>query len=264
MTTPQNVIAIAKLFDKYEQHEDHDNPFTRWYYGGKQKGGDAWCGEFVSACFAWAGMSLRNLGDPKGYSYCPTAVDKFKKLGQWNPGDPKPGDIVFYNFTEQCSKPEDDRREAQHTGIVIEVDGHRIRAIDGNTSKIGGESESKGGTVQIKWRSRDCTIGYGKPSFDGKPISKFAVDDSGQDVPLPPTKEISLTNSLVSDPLIPVWRKKMAERGWHVSDLDSPIFDQKLKDILISFQQDMCLEADGVLGPVSWLLTWVEPITKDE
>ncbi len=257
MTTSTNVINIAKLFKGYVQQEGKDNPFTRWYYEGRQKGGEPWCAEFVSACFAWAGMPLHDLEDSKGFKYCPSAVDKFKKLGQWSEDKPKSGDIVFYNF-EQGS-------EAQHTGIVIEVNGPKILAIEGNTSAPGGEgSESHGGTVQIKERDRKFTVGYGQPPFNSKPISQFAVDDLGGDVPLPPKDEICLTNPPLSNPLIPVWRKKMAERGWHVTDVDHLIFDQKLKDILISFQTDMCIKADGVLGPVSWLLTWVEPITADK
>ena len=70
--------------------------------------GVAWCGMFVSWCYAQAGSSLPNIGFIKGFAGCQTAVAYFKKNNKITL-KPLPGDIVFFDWNA------DGRYD--HTGI---------------------------------------------------------------------------------------------------------------------------------------------------
>lgn len=236
MTTREDVIAVAKLFAGYHESENKLNIFGRWY----GMNGCAWCGMFVSACYAWAGRPL-SLESDKGYAYCPAAVDLLKQRSQWSDDNPEPGDIVFFNW--------DGGDQAEHTGIVLRVNGDGLYTIEGNTSD---EDWSDGGTVALKLRHRALILGYGKVTFDNKPIGKLAVD-----APPPPEKVIGLSTPHYQGQEVSLWLQQMVKRGWAAPV--KPVFDEKVRDLVQKFQQELGIEADGILGPETWLLTWVEP-----
>jgi len=98
--------------------------------------GVAWCGMFVSWCYASAGFPLPKIGFSKGFAGCQTAVAYFKKNNQITT-NPKSGDIVFYDFNG------DGRFD--HTGIFVKwIDSNTFEAVEGNTA-IG--NDSNGGAV---------------------------------------------------------------------------------------------------------------------
>lgn len=98
--------------------------------------GVAWCGMFVSWCYAQAGFPLPKIGFSKGYAGCQTAVAYFQKNNQITT-NPKEGDIVFFDWNG------DGRFD--HTGIFVKwIDKNRFEAIEGNTA-VG--NDSNGGMV---------------------------------------------------------------------------------------------------------------------
>lgn len=109
--------------------------------------GVAWCGMFVSWCYAQAGFSLPKIGFSKGFAGCQTAVAYFKKNKQTTT-EPKEGDIVFFDWNA------DGRFD--HTGLFVKwIDKDNFETIEGNTA-IG--NDSNGGTVMRRKRNRKNVI----------------------------------------------------------------------------------------------------------
>lgn len=109
--------------------------------------GVAWCGMFVSWCYAAAGTPLPNIGFSKGFAGCQTAVAYFLKM-KLNTKNPVPGDIVFFDWNLD--------KRYDHTGIFSKwiVIGKTFETIEGNTA-IG--NDSNGGKVMR--RNRTVTAG---------------------------------------------------------------------------------------------------------
>ena len=104
--------------------------------------GVAWCGMFVSWCYAQVGAPLGNIGFKKGFAGCQTAVAHYRKTNRIT-NTPMAGNIVFFDWNG------DGRHD--HTGIFvrwIEV-GKTFEAIEGNTA-VG--NDSNGGNVMLRKR----------------------------------------------------------------------------------------------------------------
>lgn len=54
------------------------------------------------------------------------------------------------------------------------------------------------------------------------------------------------------------WQQKMADRGWAIGAVDG-LFGPHSQDIARQFQQRHGLVVDGIVGPVTWLMTWMAP-----
>jgi hypothetical protein len=105
--------------------------------------GVAWCGMFVSWCYAQAGFPLPKIGFTKGFAGCQTAVAYFKKNNQIT-NTPAPGDIVFFDWNR------DGRFD--HTGIFVRwINNKEFETIEGNTA-VG--NDSNGGTVMRRKRDK--------------------------------------------------------------------------------------------------------------
>lgn len=103
--------------------------------------GVAWCGIFVSWCYAQAGFPLPKIGFAKGYAGCQTAVSYFIK-NEMITKTPVEGDIVFFDWNN------DGRYD--HTGIFVKwIDTLYFETIEGNTA-VG--NESNGGQVMRRKR----------------------------------------------------------------------------------------------------------------
>lgn len=139
----QKVIDIA--FSEVGQTEKPKNSNKTKY--GKWFGFDgvAWCGIFVSWCYAQAGVPLGNIGFLKGFAGCQTAVSHFKKTGEITT-NPQVGDIVFFDWNG------DSRYD--HVGIFNGwkkgEKGKTFYTVEGNTSLT---NQSNGGEVMSRTRS---------------------------------------------------------------------------------------------------------------
>lgn len=104
--------------------------------------GVPWCGIFVSYCYYQAGVELPKIGFSKpGFAGCQSAVSYWRKAGKIVK-DPKPGDIVFFDFNG------DGRHD--HTGIFEKhLSPSMFSSIEGNTG-IG--NDSNGGKVMQRKR----------------------------------------------------------------------------------------------------------------
>ena len=110
--------------------------------------GVAWCGMFVSWCYAQAGQPLGNIGFSKGFAGCQTAVKYFKTQKKITKS-PIAGDIVFFDWNK------DGRYD--HTGIFVRwIEPNRtFESIEGNTSST---NQSNGGNVELRVRNVNVSI----------------------------------------------------------------------------------------------------------
>ena len=109
--------------------------------------GVAWCGMFVSWCYAMAGFPLPKIGFTKGFAGCQTAVAYFKKNGMIT-NTPDAGDIVFFDWNS------DGRYD--HTGIFVKwIDKDFFETIEGNTAE---GNDSNGGNVMRRKRNKKTAI----------------------------------------------------------------------------------------------------------
>ena len=101
-------------------------PLPRGY---KVKYTDAWCATFVSAVALQTG--LENIMPTE--CGCEPMIRLYKQLGSWAEDDayvPKPGDVIFYDWDD--TGVGDSKGEADHVGIVEDVNAGLISVIEGN------------------------------------------------------------------------------------------------------------------------------------
>jgi len=133
------IIEIAEKEIGYTEFPKNSNltKYGEWFGFD----GVAWCGMFVSWCYAMAGFGLGNIGFKKGFAGCQTAVFHFKKTGEITE-HPKSGDIVFFDWNN------DGRYD--HVGLFKRDLGNgTFETIEGNTA-VG--NDSNGGQVMLRVR----------------------------------------------------------------------------------------------------------------
>jgi hypothetical protein len=136
-----------------------------------QRANQPWCGAFVNWCAKQAGVRIPNC------VYTPSGATAFMDKKAWTiaaKADPKPGDIVFFDFEVDAL----DR--IGHVGIVIKNNGKGIiTTIEGNTSSNKKGSQANGGEVCLKIRAYKkknsgklkpslpvFVVGFGRPKFN--------------------------------------------------------------------------------------------------
>lgn len=136
-------IAAAEIGTKENPPNSNHTKYGEWF------GLDhvAWCGIFVSWCYAQAGFPLGKIGFAKGFAGCQTAVAHFRKTGEIT-ANPQPGDIVFFDWNG------DGRYD--HTGIFVKsINSKYFETIEGNTSF---QNQSNGGEVMRRQRPYHSAI----------------------------------------------------------------------------------------------------------
>lgn len=130
-------IAETQLGEGEKPLNSNKTKYGKWFGFD----GVAWCGIFVSWCYAQAGFPLPKIGFSKGYAGCQTAVAYFKKNEKITT-KPVEGDIVFFDWNA------DGRYD--HTGIFVKwINDKEFHTIEGNTA-VG--NDSNGGNVMKRVR----------------------------------------------------------------------------------------------------------------
>lgn len=136
-------IAEKEIGQTEKPANSNKTPYGKWF----GLDGVAWCGIFVSWCYAQAGFQLPKIGFLKGYAGCQTAVAYFKKVNQITK-DPVEGDIVFFDWNA------DGRYD--HTGLFVKwINDKEFQTIEGNTA-VG--NDSNGGNVMKRVRKNKNVI----------------------------------------------------------------------------------------------------------
>ena len=143
----QQMLEAALSQLGYTEGSNNDTKYGRWYGLDNQP----WCMMFVSWCAAQAGINESII--PR-QSYCPAAVEWFKKRGQFADRgvSPQPGDIIFFD--------ENRNGVSDHTGLVIENFG------DGYITTVEGNREDKVARYRYPLNYQGI-LGYGCPDYQG-------------------------------------------------------------------------------------------------
>ena len=134
-------VAAGEIGNTESPANSNLQKYGEWYGWN----GVAWCMEFVQWCFAMAGYKL-----PHKTASCSELLSWYRKYQPERVVSvPRPRDIIIYNFG--------------HTGIVESVGASTITAIEGNTSAGDAGSQSNGGGVFRRVRSKTLVTAYIRP-----------------------------------------------------------------------------------------------------
>ncbi|NBI68103.1 CHAP domain-containing protein [Pseudoflavonifractor sp. 60] len=141
------VVALSQLGNVGGQ------PYWSWYGFNSRV---EWCACFVSWCanecgYLDAGVIPRTAG-------CVTGSNWFKDRGLWqdNSYEPRPGDIIYFDWDEKGSSGPQDGL-ADHVGIVEKVENGMVYTIEGNSGDSCRENRYAIGHYEI--------YGYGTPAY---------------------------------------------------------------------------------------------------
>ncbi|GAA1184447.1 hypothetical protein F4556_000786 [Kitasatospora gansuensis] len=234
MGTAGAMIEAAAADLGYQEGSGNDSKHGAWY--GLNH--NPWCDMAVSY---WADRS-GNAEAVGRFAYCPDHVEFFRDRGHWVDAEDgaRRGDIVFYDWDEDGV--------ADHVGLVVEdsAPGDHLATIEGNTSPGDGGSQSNGDGCYRRSRPRGSVLGFGRPAYGSGPSAAPASSDGypgqlirhgSQGGPVTAVQQ-ALIRHEYGDRLEP----------WG-ADGD---FGDATEDAVLTFQQDRELEADGIVGPVTW------------
>ncbi|MDE7242787.1 MAG: CHAP domain-containing protein [Oscillospiraceae bacterium] len=139
-------IAVEELGVTEKPANSNSVKYNTWFYGRAVSGSAyPWCMAFVQWCFDQAGRTL-----PCKTASCSALLNWYRQnQPECVVKTPQPGDIVIYNFG--------------HTGIAESAAASTITAIEGNTSAGNSGSQSNGGGVFRRVRSKTLVTAYIRP-----------------------------------------------------------------------------------------------------
>jgi NAD(P)H-hydrate repair Nnr-like enzyme with NAD(P)H-hydrate epimerase domain len=157
----QNVLATAAAENGITENPPYSSKtkYGAWY----GLDGVRWCAIFVSWVFDKAGLPLGKIDSAKGYHYCPSAYNYWRRNNQLT-NAPQPGDIVLFDW--------DGDGWSDHTGIFNQwiKQGETFTAWEGNTSPT---NNSNGGQVLLRTRSVGVVKAFVNPGVYGDQMQPF-------------------------------------------------------------------------------------------
>ena len=210
----EKFVSVAESQIGYHEGNNNNTKYGAWY--GLNY--NPWCAMFVSWCAAQAGILYSVV--PR-YCYCPYGVNEYQSIGRFSSRNsgyiPKRGDVIFYQEGGVSS----------HTGIVTGVSGNTVYTVEGNTSDMVARRTHNLNDTYI--------LGYGMCSGNGSfsSLTMLRIGSKGEAVR-------HLQNLLIS-------------RGYSCgsSGADGD-FGQGTYNAVCAFQRDHGLDADGIVGPLTW------------
>ena len=176
---------------------------------------------------------------------CPKMIDLYKKLGTWIERDdyvPSPGDVIFYDWDD--SGKGENTGEPEHVGIVEKVNGSLITIIEGNYKNAVGRR-----VLAVNGR---YIRGFGVPKFEAQAANKIETNkESKVMIELSVLRKGAVGNEVKTlQRLLSSLGYKMENNG-KVYGVDGS-FGQATYNAVIKFQKDKGLEADGIVGKLTW------------
>lgn len=166
------IVNKAKSYIGLTEYPANSNNviFNTDFYGHAVYGANyPWCMAFVWDIFRMCGASDL-FYDGNRTASCPCLMAWAKSNGQFVTGPYMPGDVLFFNF--------DSEPDADHTGICEYDNGSYLTTIEGNTSPDNSGSQSNGGGVFRRSRSKSQIIGAYRPQYESD-ASNWVKTDKG-------------------------------------------------------------------------------------
>ncbi len=128
-------------------------PYWSWYGFGSRV---EWCACFVSWCANECGYI--DAGVIPKFAGCVNGVQWFRDRGLWqdNSYEPRPGDIIFYDWDNKGSSGPQDG-QSDHVGIVERVEDGIVYTVEGNSGDSCRQRQYSVGYYEI--------LGYGTPAY---------------------------------------------------------------------------------------------------
>lgn len=187
------------------------------------------CAIFVCWIFHEAGMSIPKIQHEKGFANCPDGVNWFKQNARFHRKNPRPGDIVFFDWGRDGV--------ADHVGIVEEVYPTYIKTIEGNTST---SNQSNGGQVMRRTRYYPSIQGYGR--------MQFAYDENSYKI---------WDGNYLQNTKRPVFSEKVVYLQKKLNTIGANLivdgyYGSKTAQAVRDAQTQLGIEVDGVVGAQTW------------
>ena len=215
------------------------------FYNGK-KNGYSWCDVFVDWCFVKAfgvaaALKLTCQPEKSAGAGCKYSAQYYKNKGQFHK-TPKVGDQIFFASGG----------DPNHTGIVYKVDSKKVYTIEGNTSGASGVVANGGGVCKKSYSLSNSRIyGYGRPAYD----ADTAAEEPAVTTAPTTKKEVGITTLKKGSEGKTVKALQILLIGYGYScgsygaDGD---FGSATQKAVIAYQKTNGLEADGIVGPMTW------------
>jgi hypothetical protein len=251
MGTAQEALDMARSFIGLVEGPGNNQTIFGEYTGYNYQ---PWCGSFCKYILDKTGTG----GEPSPV-YTPSGVQGYRSVGRFIPrnGNPEPGDLVFFDWAGGQSAGGTD-----HVGMVEAVlpDG-RIQTIEGNTSSGSSGSQSDGGGVWRRIRTRGNIVGFGHPNYSG-PASSNPVGPNGEAIDWAAVRRLAARANLDSLSKFPANTiLKRGDRNLMVTVLQKSLnvatgrrlvedgdYGPATQSAVTDFQKFFKLEADGVMG----------------
>lgn len=216
-------------------------------YGNKQN--MAWCGEFVLwvfyKCFG-IDKALEMLCSPKptGIPLCSSGAKYFKDAGRWS-NSPSVGAVIFFYIGGGIN----------HTGIVTAINGTTITTVEGNSSDA---------VSRRVYTANDSRIaGYGRPKWSvvvenatTRPVTSVSTEipvKDGKDINASATEQLPILRKGMTGECVRAAQMLLNGRdcscGMYGADGD---FGNATLAACLAFQRRNGLEADGIIGKITW------------
>lgn len=233
------------------------------FYNGKKQG-YAWCEVFVDWLFVKSfgvEAALKLLCAKRGSSGagCTYSLNYFIAAGRFHKrGErPEPGDQIFFGNVGNSN----------HTGLVYKVDDTTVYTIEGNTSDAFGVISNGGCVCKKSYPLNYSRIaGYGRPAYnDGYAGATVEDKPTTSETPKPETPKPETPKPTASTCTVKLPELSSGSTGAAVAALQAALtylkydvkgidgdFGNRTKTMLMAFQAEHGLDADGICGAQSW------------
>jgi peptidoglycan hydrolase-like protein with peptidoglycan-binding domain len=259
-------VGVNVNLDNYRYHTDSSGSASE-YWGGRMGdeeyfnfngvlchidafGNDHWdCS--VERVDKWVAYAKQFLGQGGGVPITPPDTGGGGGGSSGNPGNPAVGGwpgVYLVNYTEHASVTTW-QNGMNAIGYALSVDG-------------GYGPQSERACIQLQASNGLDSDGVvGPNTWDVTFGGTANTGGGGSGTPgtsAPAWPGVYLSN-YTSDPSALTWQQQMANRGWDIA-VDGE-YGPASEEVCIQFQQEKGLDADGVVGPLTWEMTWSAPIT---
>lgn len=218
------------------------------------------CNAFWGGCFPWCASFVAVVGKETGVDVpwstsCTAQRNVWKKRGLWYTDKSKiqVGDIIYYDW--------DRSGDCDHVGICTQIcsDG-KIRVTEGNYGDY--DSDCTKVTHRYVPRTYAYICGFARPVFEKEKTEEKKTETTTNN-----NTSTTSTTSKEKDVTITVKQVKKGSTGVVVRRLQAMLkdagydvgkwgcdgeFGNDTNRAVVEFQKDKGLEADGIVGPLTW------------